>query len=233
MKAIILAGGQGTRLRPLTYEIPKALIPVNDKNLTELVLDILKKYNITEVILSIAYLKEKIIDYFKSGEKHNLSISYLEENTPLGTAGPLIILNQKNEQIKETFFMVNGDNLFNVNLNEMLDFHKKNNATATIALSKVKNPRSYGVAVLDGDKISSFIEKPKDPPSNYINSGYYILEPEVFDLVKDKEKAMMEKDVFPVLAKQGKLFGFKCDKLWFDTGTPERYDQVKKEWKLE
>lgn len=233
MKAIILAGGEGTRLRPLTYKIPKALIPVNKKNLTELIFDILKKHNIKDIILSVAYKKEMIENYFKDGKKLNLNIEYVEEPERLGTAGPLIILNKKNKQLKKTFFMINGDNLFNLDLNKMLAFHKKNKATATIALSRVEDPRSYGVAVLDGNKITEFIEKPENPPTNYINSGYYILEPKVFDIIKNKKKAMIEKDIFPLLAKQGKLFGFKCNNQWFDTGTPERYEQVKKEWKLE
>ncbi|MCK5283478.1 MAG: nucleotidyltransferase family protein [Nanoarchaeota archaeon] len=231
MKAIILAGGEGTRLRPLTYKIPKALIPIRGKTLTEHVIDILKKYGANEIILSIAYKREAMKDYFKDGKEFNIGISYVEEPEPLGTAGPLIILNKQNKQLKETFFMVNGDNLFNVNLKEMLEFHKKNKATATIGLSRIEDPRSYGVAVLDGDKIAEFIEKPKDPPTNYINSGYYILEPEVFELIKDKEKAMIEKDIFPILAKQGKLYGFKCDNMWFDTGTPERLAKVRKLWK--
>jgi NDP-sugar pyrophosphorylase family protein len=232
MKAIILAGGEGTRLRPLTYKIPKALIPVRDKTLTELVFDILKKYGIKDMILSVAYLREKVMDYFKDGREFGLNISYVEEPELLGTAGPLIILNKQNKPLKETFFMLNGDNLFDINLKEMLDFHKKNKATATIALSRVDDPRSYGVAVLEGDKIKEFIEKPEVPPSNYINSGYSIMEPEVFDMIKGREKAMVEKDIYPQLAKQGRLYGFKSDALWFDTGTPERYEQVKKEWKL-
>lgn len=233
MKAIILAGGEGTRLRPLTYKIPKALIPIGEKTLTEHVFDILKKYDIKDIILSVSYKKEMIKDYFGDGKNSGLNISYIEEPEPLGTAGPLIILNRQNKQLKETFFMINGDNLFDLNLKEMLEFHKKNNGAATIALSRVEDPRSYGVAVLEGDRIVEFIEKPKNPPSNYINSGYYILEPLVFEIIKDKERAMIEKDIFPVLAKQGRLFGFKSDNLWFDTGTYERYEQVKKEWKLE
>lgn len=232
MKAIILAGGEGTRLRPLTEKIPKALIPINGKTLTGLVLDILKKYGIKDISLSIAYKKEMIKEHFKAGKELGLNIAYIEEQQPLGTAGPLIILSRENRQLKETFFMVNGDNLFDIDLKEMLNFHKNNKASATIALTRVEDPSSYGVAVLDGNKIKEFIEKPKNPPSNYINSGYYILEPEVFDMIKGKERAMMEKDVFPILAKQGKLFGFKSHALWFDTGTHERYEEVKKKWKL-
>ncbi|MBD3164029.1 NTP transferase domain-containing protein [Candidatus Woesearchaeota archaeon] len=233
MKAVILAGGRGTRLRPLTYKIPKALIPINNKTLTELVFDVLKKYGIRDILLSVAYKADMIKNKFKDGSGYGLNISYIEEPCPLGTAGPLIILNKENRTIKETFFMINGDNLCKANLQKMLEFHKENKAVATIALTKVENPCRYGVAELNKNKISQFMEKPKNPPSNYINSGYYILEPEVFGLTRNREKAMMEKDIFPVLAKQGKLFGFKSDALWFDTGTFERYEKVKKEWKLD
>jgi NDP-sugar pyrophosphorylase family protein len=229
MKAIILAGGQGTRLRPLTNSIPKALIDVQGRTLTEHVIDILKKLDIDEIILSVGYMADKVKEYFKDGSEFNIKATYAVEKEPKGTAGPLIV----HPKINETFIMVNGDNLFNLNLKEMLEFHKKNKATATIALTKVEDTSKFGVAKLDGDKITEFIEKPKneDAPSNYINSGYYILEPKVFDIVKGKEFAMMEKDVFPALARQGKLFGFKDNGQWFDTGTIESYEKVKNEWR--
>ncbi len=227
MKAIILAGGLGTRLRPLTYKIPKALIPIQGKALTEHVLDILERLDIDETILSIGYKADEIKKYFNGVSKFNLK--YLIEEKPLGTAAPLILL----PRIKETFIMINGDDLFDLNFKKMLELHKKNKATATIALTKVEDPSHYGVAKLQKDRILEFVEKPKkeEAPSNYINSGYYILEPEVFDLVKRKNFAMMEKDVFPKLAESGKLFGYKDDGQWFDTGTFEDYERVKKEWR--
>ncbi len=229
MKAIILAGGKGTRLRPLTYETPKALILVQGKTLTEHVIDVLKKLNIDEIILSVGYMADKIKAYFGDGSRFNLKISYAVEKEPLGTAGPLIL----HPKINETFVMVNGDNLFNLDFKGMLKFHKENKATATIALTKVEDVSKFGVARLEGDKIAEFIEKPKkeEAPSHYINSGYYILEAELFDIVKGKPFAMMEKDVFPKLAKEGRLFGFKDDGQWFDTGTHESYEKVNKEWK--
>ena len=230
MKAIILSGGLGTRLRPLTYEIPKALIPVQGKTLTEHVIDVLKKLEINEIILSIGYLSEKIEEYFGDGSKFNLNISYAIEKQAMGTAGPLMLL----PKINETFVMVNGDNLFNLDFKKMLQLHKKNKATATIALTKVEDPSHFGVAKLQEDKILEFIEKPKkeEAPSNWINSGYYILEPEVFDIAKEKDFAMMEKDIFPKLAKDGKLFGYRDNGQWFDTGTFESYERVKKEWNI-
>ncbi len=230
MKAIILSGGLGTRLRPLTYETPKALIPVQGKTLTEHVIDVLKKLEINEIILSIGYLSEKIEKYFGDGSKFNLNIGYAIEKQAMGTAGPLILL----PKINETFVMVNGDNLFNLDFKKMLQLHKKNKAAATIALTKVEDPSHFGVAKLQEDKILEFIEKPKreEAPSNWINSGYYILEPEVFDIAKGKDFAMMEKDIFPKLAKDGKLFGYRDTGQWFDTGTFESYERVKKEWNI-
>jgi len=231
MKAIILAGGMGTRLKQLTDKIPKAMISIGPKNLTEHVIDILKKDGIKEVYLSVSYKKEIIKSFFKNGQNWGINIEYIDEDIPLGTAGPLIILNQKSKPFEETFIMLNGDNLMNINLKEMIKFHKKNNATVTIALTTVNDPTSYGVALMEGDMIKGFIEKPKNPPTNLINSGYYIMEPEVFNIIRGKEKAMIEKDIFPVLAREGKLFGYKHNGMWFDTGTPERYEQVKREWK--
>jgi len=230
-KAIILAGGKGTRLYPLTLDIPKSLIPMQGKTLTELVLDILKKYEVRDIILSVGCLSEKMQEYFKDGQEFGVNISYCVEKEPKGTAGPLILL----PKLKETFLMMNADNLFNLDFEKFYQTHKNNKAVATIALTEVEDTSQYGVVKLEGQKITGFVEKPKseDAPSHFINSGYYILEPEVFDLVKDKEFAMLEKDVFPQLAQQGKLFGYYDSGQWFDTGTPEIYERANKEWHLE
>lgn len=227
-KSIILAGGEGTRLRPLTYKTPKPLIEVNGRALTEHVLDILKKFEVKEIVLSVSYMADKVKSYFGDGSKFGVKIEYVKEERPMGTAGPLILM----KKLDDTFIMVNGDNLFNLHFKKMYKVHIKNKATATIALTQVEDVSSFGVARLKGEKILEFVEKPKkeEAPSNYISSGYYILEPDVFDLVKGKKFAMMEKDVFPVLAKEGKLFGYKDKGQWFDTGTFEEYEMVKKEW---
>ncbi|MFC1704861.1 NDP-sugar synthase [Nanoarchaeota archaeon] len=230
-KAIILAGGKGTRLRPLTYKVPKALVPLQGRTLTDLALDIFKKFEVKEIVLSVCYLADQVREYFGDGSKFGFEISYVEEKTAMGTAGPLLLL----PKLDETFIMINGDNLFNLDFEKMYELHKKNNATATIGLTQIPKEKvsAFGVAKLEGDRILEFVEKPepKDAPSDWINSGYYILEPEVFDVVKGKDFAMVEKDLFPVLAKQGKLFGYKDEGQWFDTGTPERVERVKNEWK--
>jgi len=233
MFAIILAGGEGTRLRPLTYKIPKALIPVQGKTLTEHVLDLYKAAGIEDFYLSISYLADQMTVYFGDGGGFGSSIKYLREDKPIGTAGPLLILRQMGEIPAQDFAMCNGDNLFALDLADMIEQHKKNKAVATIALTKVEDPTQFGIAKLSGDKILEFIEKPAlaDAPSRLASSGYYILSPAVFDYLPQAEFSMVEKDLWPKIAKDGKLFAYKSDAQWFDTGTPERYKQVEREWK--
>ena len=174
-----------------------------------------------------------MIDFFGDGVNFGIKIQYLKEEKPRGTAGPLMILKEKGEIIKHDFFMSNGDNLFALDLMAMLDFHKKNGGLATIALTEVLDPTRYGVARLENHQILEFVEKPTldQTPSHFINSGFYILSPKIFNYLPAKDFIMLEKDVWPTLAKAGKLFGFKSDAQWFDTGTPESYERVKREWR--
>jgi len=228
-KAVILAGGEGTRLRPLTLHTPKALVEIQGKTITEHIFGLLKKYGIKDVILSVGYLKEKIKDYFKDRSEFGLNISYVEEDKPLGTAGPLKLAK---EQLTETFIVSNGDELKDINIKEMYKRHKDENALVTIALTPVEDPSIYGVAKLEGNKIAEFVEKPKkeDAPSNLINSGFYILEPEIIGMIPEGF-AMMERDIFPKLARQGKIAAFPFKGQWFDTGNFERLERARKLWK--
>lgn len=233
MKAILLAGGKGTRLKPLTDTIPKPLIPIDDKNLTEHVFDILKKHGVDEIILSLGYMADKIQGYFQDGARHGVKISYLREDKLMGTAGPLMLMKKMGKEIEEDFFVMNADNLFSLDTKKWLDFHSAQKGVATIALYEVQDPSTYGVVAIEGNKIVKFVEKPKieEAPSRLINSGYYILSPKIFNFIPDSDYAMMEKDIFPKLAELGLLYGYKGEGQWFDTGTHERYEQVKKEWK--
>ena len=230
-KAVILCGGKGTRLRPITQEIPKPLIPVHGKALIEHLIDLFKKFDIHDIILSVGYKKEKIKEYFGNGQRFGVNISYIEESedAPLGTAGPL---RKIKDLLKETFIVTNGDELKDINLEEMYELHKANKARATIALTTVADPSSDGVADLSGSKILRFIEKPpKDKaPSNLINSGLYIFEPSVLDLIPEGY-AMLEKDVFPIVAFEGGLYGYPFSGQWFDTGNIDRYEKALNEWK--
>lgn len=228
-KAVLLAGGKGTRLRPLTNKIPKALIDIHGKTLTEHLFDLLNKYSIRDVILSVGYLKEKIKDYFQDGSKFGVNITYIEEDKPLGTAGPLRLAKK---ELDESFVCSNGDELKKINIPRMFRLHKRKNALATIALTTVDDPTQYGVARLSGSRILEFVEKPKkeDAPSNLINSGFYIIEPEVIEMIPENKFCMLEKDVFPQLAKEGRLRGFPFSGQWFDTGNMERLERARKLW---
>ena len=227
-KAVILVGGKGTRLRPITYKIPKCMMEIQGKTVTEHLFDLLKKYGIRDVILSVGYMKEKVKDFYEDGSKFGVNITYVEENEPLGTAGPLKLAR---EHLNDSFIVTNGDELKNLNIPRMFRLHKRKDALATIALTTVTDPSQYGVARLSGSRILEFVEKPKaeDAPSNLINAGFYIMEPEVIDMIPDGF-SMLEKDVFPKLAKQGRLRGFPFAGQWFDIGNLERYEIAKKKW---
>ena len=226
-KAVLLVGGRGTRLRPLTDKIPKALLEVQGKVVTGHLCDLLKKYGIREVVLCVGYLKDKIKEHFGDGSKIGMSITYIEEDEPLGTAGPLKLAKK---YLKDSFIVSNGDELKDINIPRMFRLHKRKNALATIALTTVDDPSHYGVARLDGSRIIEFVEKPSNPPSNLINAGFYILEPEVIDMIPNGF-SMLEKDVFPKLAQLGRLRGFPFAGQWFDIGNIERYKIAEKKWK--
>jgi len=227
-KAIILVGGKGTRLRPLTNKTPKCMLEIQGKTVTEHLFDLFKKYGIRDMILSVGYLKDKIKEYYGDGSKFGVNIEYIEEDTPLGTAGPLKLA--KN-MLKDSFIVTNGDELKNINIPRMFRLHKRKDALATIALTTVNDPTQYGVAKVSGSRILKFIEKPKleEAPSNLINAGFYILEPKVIDMIPDGF-SMLEKDVFPKLADKGLVRGFPFAGQWFDMGTPERYKIANKLW---
>ena len=151
----------------------------------------------------------------------------------MGTAAPFLLMKKIGERVDEDIFCANGDNLFSLDIPEWIDFHLSHNGVATIALHEVEDPSSYGVVSMEGNKILKFIEKPKieEAPSNLINSGYYIVRPQIFDFISDADFLSMEIDVFPKLAELGLLYGYHGRGQWFDTGTPERYEQVKREWR--
>ena len=227
--AVILAGGEGTRMQPITFEVPKPLVTVHGRTLLEHLFDLFKKHGIKNIILSIGHMGDKIKGALGDGRKFGVNINYVEEVNPLGTAGPLKLAKPF---LKNTFVCSNSDELKELDLMDMYLSHKENKAVATIALATVEDPSAYGVAKLQGDKILEFIEKPKKEyaPSKLINSGLYILEPEVLDYIPEGF-AMLEKDVFPKLAKEGKLYGYPFSGQWLNTGTLDLYEKAIKEWK--
>jgi len=227
-KAIILAGGKGARMKPMTNMLPKPMLRIQDKPILEHNIELLKNHGIKDIIVSIGYRGEQIKEYFGDGSQFGVNIAYIEEDEPMGTAGPLNMLKGK---INDTFILMNGDELKDIDLEDMFMFHKKNKSTATIALTTVEDPSNYGVAVMNGNKVMTFVEKPskQNAPSKLISAGLYILEPEVLKSVPEGF-SMIENDVFPKLASNDKLLGYIFSGQWFDTGTPERFSQAEREW---
>ncbi|MBR9677252.1 nucleotidyltransferase family protein [Candidatus Woesearchaeota archaeon] len=227
--AVFLLGGKGTRFRPVTYEIPKALLPVQGKTVTEHLFELFKKYDITNYIFSVGHMADKIQNYFGDGKKWGVTITYIEEKEPAGSAGAIKLARK---YLREPFIVTNGDELKDIKLDEMYEHHKKTDAKITVALTSVQDPTQYGVAKLENNKILDFIEKPtlEQAPSNLINSGLSIWQSEVVDVIPEGF-AMYEKHVFPQLAKKGQLYAYKFKGQWFDTGTPERYEKAIKQWR--
>jgi NDP-sugar pyrophosphorylase family protein len=232
-KAFILAGGKGTRLRPITYEIPKPMVLIHGRPLLEHTINLLKKNDIRDIILSIGYMGEKIKEYFGNGSKLGVNISYVEENEPTGTAGALRLAKPLLSNCN--FIMINGDNLYKIDYAEMIQASLNNGAVATIALTTVSDPSKFGVAKMKGTKIVDFVEKPKidEAPSNLINAGIYIFTPKVFDYIPDKHFSMIETEVFPKLISDGQFYGYVMEGQWLPAGTLEEYEQAIKEWKDE
>jgi mannose-1-phosphate guanylyltransferase len=227
--AIFLLGGKGTRFRPITYEVPKALLPVQGKTVPEHLFELFKKYGIRKFVFSLGHMADKIQDYFGDGSKWGVEIIYSVETEALGSAGAIKLAKK---YIEGPFVVTNGDELKDIDLEDMYDQHKNSGAKVTVALTTVEDPSAYGVAAMKGNKILNFVEKPKreDAPSNLINSGLSIWNPEVFNLIP-AGFSMYEQDIFPRLAKDEKLYGYVFGGQWFDTGTPERYEKAIKEWR--
>jgi len=231
MRAIILAGGRGTRLRPLTDKTPKPLLPIKGKPLLEWVILTLKRHGITDIILSIGYKAEMIKEYFKDGSPLHLSISYNIEENPLGTGGAVKDIVQ-NHNIKNPFILVWGDNLADYNYEEMIKTHKKNDAVITMALTSREDVEHFGVAELDDKKIIRFVEKPKreDAPSTFINAGAFIVNPEVIDVLPEGVSSI-ERDCFEILCgKPGHVYAYVHTGYWFPIDTLEKYEKADKEF---
>lgn len=232
-KAFILAGGKGTRLRPITYEIPKPMVLIHGRPLLEHTINLLKKNDIRNIILSIGYMGEKIKEYFGNGSKLGVNISYVEENEPTGTAGALRLAKPLLDNCN--FIMINGDNLYKIDYPEMIQASLSNGAVATIALTTVSDPSKFGVAKMKGTRIVDFVEKPKpdEAPSNLINAGIYIFNSKIFDYIPDKHFSMIETEVFPKLIADEQFYGYVMEGQWLPAGTLEEYEQAIKEWKDE
>lgn len=227
--AVILAGGEGIKLRPLTYELPKSLIPVQGKPLVEYTIELLRKAEIRNIIFAIGHLGDKIIKYFGNGEKFGIRITYRQEKKGLGTAGAL---KNVSSSISGTFLAIHGDILAQINLFDLLQFHSQQNVTATMALTTTSDIQTHGNVRLRGTKILEFLEKPKKRSlSLLINCGIYVFEPSIFSYIPKTGISFLEEEIFPKLALDQQLSGFPFDGSWFDITNPKSYERALKYWK--
>jgi NDP-sugar pyrophosphorylase family protein len=228
MKAILLAGGKGTRLRPLTLHTPKPIVPIFDRPFLYYQIDLLRKIpEIDEIILSLNYQPRRIEEIFGDGSALGIRIRYLVEPNPLGTGGAIKYAEQ---YLNDSVVVFNGDVLTQVNLAEVLALHRSRQAKATIVLTPVENPRAYGLVETDADgNVRRFLEKP-DPDQitcDTINAGIYVLEPETFERIPRDTAWSIERSYFPSLVERGETFvAYVYRGYWVDIGTPAKYLQV-------
>lgn len=227
MKGVIIAGGRGSRLRPLTNEIPKPMIPILDKPVMEYCIEHLKEHGITEIAVTVQYLSSKIIDYFGDGRRYGVNLTYFEERRPLGTAGSM-----KNAEVflDESFVVIYGDVISNFNLTKGIQYHRSKNSLVTIFMTTVQNPLDYGIIrTNETGKVTRFLEKPARPEifTNQINTGIYIMEPEILHYIKKGAIADFSLDLFPILLKEDcPIFGFKANGYWSDVGNMAKYEKT-------
>ncbi len=228
MKAILLAGGKGTRLRPLTLNTPKPIVPIFNRPFLMYQLDQLRQVpEITEVILSLNYQPRRIEETFGNGEALGIKISYAVEPQPLGTGGAIKFSAQT---VQDSVIVLNGDVLQAIDLQAVIARHRAARAQATIVLTPVDNPSAYGLVETDADgNVLRFLEKPgqNEITVNTINAGIYVLEPESLDRIPPDEPYSIEREYFPSLVANGETFvAYVNDGYWIDIGTPEKYRQV-------
>ncbi len=227
MKAVVMAGGEGTRLRPLTSNQPKPMVPIVGKPCMEHILDLLRKHGFDEVLVTVAFLPQAIRSYFGNGEPLGMKIEYSVEESPLGTAGSVGLAREK---LDEPFLVISGDALCDVDLTELVEAHREKGADVTIGLKAVDNPLEFGIVVTDeAGRIERFLEKPSwgQVFSDTINTGIYVLEPEVLRHVPTDRPYDFSKELFPLLLEMGRpLYGHVCEGYWQDIGNLDQFRQA-------
>src|SRR6476469_10022570 len=228
MKAILLAGGKGTRLRPLTIHTPKPIVPIFNRPFLHYQIDLLKQVpEIDDVILSLKYQPRRIEEIFGDGADSGIKIRYVVEPAPLGTAGAV---KYAGEKLTESVVVFNGDVLTQIDLGAVIRLHRERRAKATIVLTPVANPSAYGLVETDAQgNIRRFLEKPKpdEITCDTINAGIYVLEPDTFDRIPKDTAWSIERSFFPSLIERGETFvAYVYRGYWIDIGTPEKYTQV-------
>jgi len=227
-KAVILAGGYGTRLRPLTVNTSKAMIPLVNKPVIDYILDYLVGYGLKEIVITTNYLREQTMNHLS--RRKDLKLSYPEEPSPLGTAGSV-----KNAEITDTMVIIQGDNITEIDMGKLIAFHKAHEGLVTIALLPVPNPSLYGIVEIEAtSRIKNFKEKPAPDAcfSNLANTGLYIIEPEAMDYVPEGRAFDFAKDLFPILVAKKEVYGCVVDGFWTDVGNLNGYMEATR-WILE
>jgi len=224
MKAVIMAGGEGTRLRPLTSNQPKPMLPMANIPMMEHVVNLLRTHGFEDIVVTVAFMANAIRTYFGDGSEFGVRMVYATESTPLGTAGS--VRNAKDE-LDERFLVISGDVLTDIDLGAVLDFHEAHGGLATLALKAVENPLEFGIVITNEDgSIERFLEKPTwgQVFSDTINTGIYVLEPEIFDFIPEGQVVDFSGESFPAALAAGKgLFGYVAEGYWEDVGTLEAY----------
>jgi mannose-1-phosphate guanylyltransferase / phosphomannomutase len=227
MKAVVMAGGEGTRLRPLTSNQPKPMVPIVGKPCMEHIIELLRSHGLTDVIVTVAFLPQAIRSYFGSGESLGVEISYSVEESPLGTAGSVRLATGR---LDDTFLVISGDALCDVDLTRLVEVHREREASVTIGLKSVENPLDFGIVVTDDEgRVERFLEKPSwgQVFSDTINTGIYVLEPEVLRHVPDDRPFDFAKELFPLLLEMGRpIYGCVLDGYWQDIGNLDQYRQA-------
>jgi len=230
MKAVILVGGFGTRLKPLSINTPKAMMPVINVPFLEYVIRRLASHNITHIVLTISHLAEPIESYLGNGSRFGVNITYTVEDTALGTAGAV---KNAEQYLDESFLVLNGDIFTDLDLTAMIAAHTKRGAMITIALTPVDDPTQYGLIDTDDkNRITRFLEKPglDQVTTNMINAGTYVLEPEVLSDIPKQTKFSFEHQVFPPLLERGEpIYAYPSSCYWIDIGTPQKYQQLNRD----
>ena len=228
MKAVVLVGGIGTRLRPLTLTTPKQMLPVAGRPMIERVVAHLAAHGVDEVILSLGYRPDAFMAAYPDGRCAGVRLRYAVEPEPRDTAGGIAFA-ARQAGVDETFLVQNGDVLTDMDIGELIAFHRQRGAAATISLIPVEDPSRYGVVAMDDrGQVTDFVEKPPLDlaPSNLINAGTYVLEPSVLDHIAADRPVSIEREVFPALVSEGSVYALASDARWIDAGTPDTYLRV-------
>ena len=223
-----MAGGEGTRLRPMTASMPKPLLPVVNRPIMEHVLRLLRRHGMTDVVVTVQFLASLVRNYFGDGEELGMTLQYATEEEPLGTAGS--VKNAEEALADDTFLVISGDALTDIDLTSLIAFHKERKALVTVCLTRVPDPLEFGITIVDEDsRVQRFLEKPTwgQVFSDTVNTGIYVMEPEIFDYVKTGGPVDWSADVFPQLIEEGRpVFGYVAEGYWEDVGTLESYHKA-------